>query len=569
MRPSRVTGKSVSRLLSLSGLAPPPLGDLVSHVSVAPQDGVPVALDVQGSPDPHDADAVAPPQVLQLAVTGSCDAGDESLRHGEAAVGEGSCGGGGSDGHWCWGLALRGNLPVCGTCTAPRGFCVLGCLLLCRSDIRGLLLFCCSDITGLLLFCGRNITGLLLFCGRNIRGLHLFCGSDISGFFLFCGRNIRGFLLFCSSDVRRFFLFCGRNVRGFLLFGGSDITGFLILVRRLGKVIIFHRKHPIREIVLFIAGVIVIIGVFFIIFHRKHLFQVNFPFVVGVFIVVGVLFIVFHRKHLFQVNFLFVVGVFIVVGVLFIVFHRKHLFQVNFLFVVGVFIVVGVLFIVFHRKHLFQVNFLFVVGVFIVVGVLFIVFHRKHLFQVKLPFVVGGVSVSISMHGHLSLAGLLFQWPCCGKALELLTGQLKTDLVIVDVQEEAARSASIQQRLQELFEANAGLASCTAAVRHTDLDLRGFGVWFPAAPEEVLQVQRGSEGGGAGRLREGEDGHPPRAEGSPAPPTPAKGDGHLAGRAPPLAPPSAASTTQVPSTARRMSLLWALGNISFTTFVFI
>ncbi|XP_050690631.1 uncharacterized protein LOC126982536 isoform X4 [Eriocheir sinensis] len=515
MRPSRVTGKSVSRLLSLSGLAPPPLGDLVSHVSVAPQDGVPVALDVQGSPDPHDADAVAPPQVLQLAVTGSCDAGDESLRHGEAAVGEGSCGGGGSDGHWCWGLALRGNLPVCGTCTAPRGFCVLGCLLLCRSDIRGLLLFCCSDITGLLLFCGRNITGLLLFCGRNIRGLHLFCGSDISGFFLFCGRNIRGFLLFCSSDVRRFFLFCGRNVRGFLLFGGSDITGFLILVRRLGKVIIFHRKHPIREIVLFIAGVIVIIGVFFIIFHRKHLFQVNFPFVVGVFIVVGVLFIVFHRKHLFQVNFLFVVGV------------------------------------------------------FIVVGVLFIVFHRKHLFQVKLPFVVGGVSVSISMHGHLSLAGLLFQWPCCGKALELLTGQLKTDLVIVDVQEEAARSASIQQRLQELFEANAGLASCTAAVRHTDLDLRGFGVWFPAAPEEVLQVQRGSEGGGAGRLREGEDGHPPRAEGSPAPPTPAKGDGHLAGRAPPLAPPSAASTTQVPSTARRMSLLWALGNISFTTFVFI
>ncbi|XP_050690630.1 uncharacterized protein LOC126982536 isoform X3 [Eriocheir sinensis] len=542
MRPSRVTGKSVSRLLSLSGLAPPPLGDLVSHVSVAPQDGVPVALDVQGSPDPHDADAVAPPQVLQLAVTGSCDAGDESLRHGEAAVGEGSCGGGGSDGHWCWGLALRGNLPVCGTCTAPRGFCVLGCLLLCRSDIRGLLLFCCSDITGLLLFCGRNITGLLLFCGRNIRGLHLFCGSDISGFFLFCGRNIRGFLLFCSSDVRRFFLFCGRNVRGFLLFGGSDITGFLILVRRLGKVIIFHRKHPIREIVLFIAGVIVIIGVFFIIFHRKHLFQVNFPFVVGVFIVVGVLFIVFHRKHLFQVNFLFVVGVFIVVGVLFIVFHRKHLFQVNFLFVVGV---------------------------FIVVGVLFIVFHRKHLFQVKLPFVVGGVSVSISMHGHLSLAGLLFQWPCCGKALELLTGQLKTDLVIVDVQEEAARSASIQQRLQELFEANAGLASCTAAVRHTDLDLRGFGVWFPAAPEEVLQVQRGSEGGGAGRLREGEDGHPPRAEGSPAPPTPAKGDGHLAGRAPPLAPPSAASTTQVPSTARRMSLLWALGNISFTTFVFI
>ncbi|XP_050726857.1 uncharacterized protein LOC127003829 isoform X1 [Eriocheir sinensis] len=285
--------------MSVSGLVPPPLSDLGAHGVVALQHCVFVALHVQGSLNPHDFDPIAPPQILEVAVLGACEAIHESMRHNKAAVSVGNSGGRGRDCHRCRGLAVMGGVLVCGHCTVLSDFSLLGRRLVCCfiSFIRGF-----PQLLGHLVYS-------IITRGFPQLGGHLVYSIITRGFPQLLGHLVysiitRGFpqlggRLVCSIITRGFPQLGGRLVCSIITRGFPQLGGHLVYS-------IITRGFPQ-------LGGHLVYSLIVNIFNGEYLFEISLPFFVVVFIVVlhFVNFIfIFSGEYLLEISLPFLVFVF-------------------------------------------------------------------------------------------------------------------------------------------------------------------------------------------------------------------------------------------------------------------
>ncbi|XP_050726858.1 uncharacterized protein LOC127003829 isoform X2 [Eriocheir sinensis] len=253
--------------MSVSGLVPPPLSDLGAHGVVALQHCVFVALHVQGSLNPHDFDPIAPPQILEVAVLGACEAIHESMRHNKAAVSVGNSGGRGRDCHRCRGLAVMGGVLVCGHCTVLSDFSLLGRRLVCCfiSFIRGF-----PQLLGHLVYS-------IITRGFPQLGGRLVCSIITRGFPQLGGR------LVCSIITRGFPQLGGHLVYSIITRGFPQLGGHLVyslIVNIFNGEYLFEISLPF-----FVVVFIVVLHFvnFIFIFSGEYLLEISLPFLVFVF----------------------------------------------------------------------------------------------------------------------------------------------------------------------------------------------------------------------------------------------------------------------------------------------